>query len=83
MGLFWLGWSWTLYPHISPAAPAMAGFLFGLGFYFILMALNNYLGDAYKTYSASAMAAVSFARSVAGGFIPMAVKPLYNRLGVH
>ena len=81
IGIFWLGW--TSSASIPLGVPATAGFPFGLGFYFILMALNNYLGDAYKTYSASVMAAVSFARSAGGGFLPLASNGLYSQLGVH
>ncbi|KAI0124112.1 major facilitator superfamily domain-containing protein [Xylariales sp. AK1849] len=78
VGLFWLGW--TSVASIPVAVPTISGLVFGLGFYFILMALNNYLADAYKTYSASAMAAVSFARSVGGGFLSLAADAMYDAL---
>ncbi|KAI0023748.1 major facilitator superfamily domain-containing protein [Xylariomycetidae sp. FL0641] len=80
VGLFWLGW--TSVPSIHLSVPAISGVIFGLGFYFILMALNNYLADAYQIYSASAMAAVSFARSVGGGFMPLAANAMYDALDV-
>lgn len=79
-GLFWLGW--TARSSVPLAVPAASGAVFGLGFYFILMALNNYLADAYKIYSSSAMAAVSFARSVGGGFLPLAADAMYDALDV-
>ncbi|ORY57904.1 uncharacterized protein BCR38DRAFT_353864, partial [Pseudomassariella vexata] len=69
-------------PMINLAVPAVSGLIFGLGFYFILMALNNYLADAHKIYSASAMAAVSLARSVGGGFLPLAADAMYDTLHV-
>ncbi|KAI0968295.1 major facilitator superfamily domain-containing protein [Xylaria arbuscula] len=79
-GLFWLGW--TASASFRPEVPAASGFIFGLGFYFILAALNNYLADAYRIHSASALAAVSFTRSVGGGTLILAADSLYNGLQV-
>lgn len=47
------------------------------------MALNNYLADAYKTFSASAMAAVSCSRSLGAAVLPFAAAPMYRVMGVH
>ncbi|KAF7558227.1 hypothetical protein G7Z17_g95 [Cylindrodendrum hubeiense] len=55
--LFWLGW--TSYSSIHPAVPALSGILFGTGYLIIFMAMLNYLGDAYKQFSASAQAAAT------------------------
>ncbi|KAH6722077.1 hypothetical protein BKA61DRAFT_650671 [Leptodontidium sp. MPI-SDFR-AT-0119] len=60
----------------------LAGLPFGCGFVLIFMALLNYLTDAYEIFAASAMAAASCARSLAGAVLPFAATPLYRRLGV-
>lgn len=46
------------------------------------MALINYLADAYQIYAASALAAASCSRSIFGAVLPLAAKPMYDRLGV-
>ncbi|CAG8973316.1 hypothetical protein HYALB_00000078 [Hymenoscyphus albidus] len=80
VGLFWLGW--TAKPQIPYYVPMLAGIPSGMGFVLIFMALLNYLADAYEIYAASAMAAASCARSVAGALLPFAAEPMYRRLGV-
>lgn len=54
-----------------------------MGFFFIFGALLNYVGDTYMTFSASAMAAISCARSTGSATLPFAAVPMYDRLGVH
>ncbi|PBP27481.1 major facilitator superfamily transporter [Diplocarpon rosae] len=80
VALFWLGW--TSRPSIPFYVPMLAGLPFGMGFVLIFMALLNYLADAYEIFAASAMAAASCARSVAGAVLPFAAAPMYRRLGV-
>ena len=46
------------------------------------MAINMYLVDAYTRYAASAIAASKCLQSVAGAFLPLAGKPLYDSLGL-
>ena len=60
----------------------LAGLPFGCGFVLIFMALLNYLTDAYEIFAASAMAAASCARSLAGAVLPFAATPMYRKLGV-
>jgi hypothetical protein len=80
IALFWLGWTSSI--ETPSFVPMLAGIPFGMGFYFILQALINYTADAYKTFSASAMAAVSCSRSVGGAVLPLAARPMYQNLGV-
>lgn len=80
IGLFWLGW--TSRPSIPFYVPMLAGIPFGAGYVLIFMALLNYLTDAYEIFAASAMAATSCSRSLAGAVLPFAAKPMYNQLGV-
>ena len=80
VSLFWLGWSAS--PHIHWIVPTLAGLPFGVGFLLIFMALINYLADAYQIYAASALAAASCLRSIFGAVLPLAARPMYDRLGI-
>jgi len=80
ISLFWVGW--TSSPHIHWVVPFLSGIPFGMGYLLIFMAMLNYLTDAYETLSASAQSAASCARSIFGAVIPLAAKPMFNRLGV-
>ena len=80
IALFWLGW--TARESIPFWVPMLAGIPFGMGFVLIFMALLNYLTDAYEIFAASAMAAASCCRSLAGAVLPFAATPLYDNLGV-
>lgn len=54
-----------------------------MGYLLIFMAMLNYLTDAYETLSASAQSAASCTRSILGAVLPLAAKPMFNRLGIH
>lgn len=81
ISLFWVGW--TSSPHIHWVVPFLSGIPFGMGYLLIFMAMLNYLTDAYETLSASAQSAASCTRSIFGAAIPLAAKPMFNRLGVN
>ncbi|KAF2716994.1 MFS general substrate transporter [Polychaeton citri CBS 116435] len=81
VALFWL--SWTSYESIHPIIPMIAGIWFGLGYLLIFMAMLNYLTDAYRQNSASALAAASTIRSITAVCLPLATDPMHNRLGIH
>ncbi|KAL2001327.1 hypothetical protein VTN02DRAFT_1907 [Thermoascus thermophilus] len=81
VSLFWIGW--TASPNIHWAVPMVSGVMFGIGFVLIFMAMLNYLSDAYETFAASAQSASSCCRSIFGAVLPLAAKPMFNRLGVH
>lgn len=80
IALFWL--AWTSNPNIHWSAPVLSGLLFGFGYQIIFISLLTYVTDAYKIYSASALAASVFMRSIAGAVFPLAAEPLYATLGV-
>ncbi|EKV13831.1 MFS transporter, putative [Penicillium digitatum PHI26] len=80
ISLFWIGW--TASPNIHWVVPFLSGIPFGMGFLLIFMAMLNYLTDAYKTLSASAQSAASCTRSILGAVLPLAAKPMFDRLGV-
>jgi hypothetical protein len=78
--MFWL--AWTAKSTVHWAAPVMSGFIFGYGFQTIFISLLTYVTDAYKIYSASALAASVILRSIAGALFPLAADPLYESFGV-
>ncbi|KAJ5555449.1 Major facilitator superfamily domain general substrate transporter [Penicillium sp. DV-2018c] len=80
ISLFWIGW--TASPNIHWVVPFLSGIPFGMGYLLIFMAMLNYLTDAYETLSASAQSAASCTRSIFGAVLPLAAKPMFNRLGV-
>ncbi|KAJ5793804.1 hypothetical protein N7457_000403 [Penicillium paradoxum] len=80
ISMFWLGW--TAQPSIHWIVPVLSGLLFGFGFQIIFISLLTYVTDAYKIYSASAMAASVIIRSIVGALFPLAADPLYKALGV-
>ena len=80
ISLFWIGWASR--EGIPFWVPMLAGIPFGMGFILIFMALLNYLGDAYTIFSASAMAAASYCRSLSGAVLPFATTPMFNKLGI-
>lgn len=73
ISLFWLGW--TAKASIHWIVPMLAGLPFGIGFLLIFMAHINYLADAYDIFAASALAAASCTRSVAGALLPLVASP--------
>lgn len=81
VSLFWVGW--TASEDIHWVVPFLSGIPFGAGYLLIFMAMLNYLTDAYETLSASAQSAASCTRSIFGAVLPLAAKPMFDRLGVH
>ncbi|KAJ5575011.1 major facilitator superfamily domain-containing protein [Penicillium hetheringtonii] len=62
--------------------PVLSGFVFGIGYQTIFISLLTYVTDAYRIYSASALASSMILRSIAGALFPLAADPLYAKLGV-
>lgn len=80
LSIFWL--DWTAKATILWIVPVIAIVPFGIAYLLILMALLNYLVDAYETFSASAMAAASCSRSLLAVALPFATPLMYERLGI-
>jgi len=79
ISFFWL--AWTSDPSISFWAPMMSGFLLGWSTLWIMLALINYIIDSYLFVAASALAAVTVCRSLAGAAFPLFANQMYNALG--
>jgi hypothetical protein len=73
---------WAARPLVHWSVPALSGVFLGIGIDLTFMALNNYLTDAYDTYSASALASSVFLRNIVTAvLLPLATYPLYEHLG--
>lgn len=81
VGLFWYGWA-ADEGRTHWIVPILGTGVVGLGNIFIFMAVQLYLIDAFSVYAASALAANTVARSLAGAFLPLAGLPMYDDLGV-
>ncbi|BGO92279.1 hypothetical protein NBRC10512_001176 [Rhodotorula toruloides] len=76
VGFFLLGW--------APVAGKIVGLAFvGVAFLLIFQAGINLLIDAYVQYSASAVAANTFLRSIFAAALPLVAMPLFHNLGVN
>lgn len=81
IGLFWF--AWTNAPELPFMICVSAGTLFGFGMVLLYMSLTNYIVDAYMGYAASALAASTVLRSIAGAVFPLFTADLYGKLGIH
>ncbi|KAK8122752.1 hypothetical protein PG984_011422 [Apiospora sp. TS-2023a] len=80
IGFFLYGW--TAEKQVHWIAPIIGTAVIGIGNMIIFMCIQLYLVDSFGLYAASAMAANTLVRSVAGAVLPLAGLPMYERLGV-
>ncbi|KAK7421604.1 hypothetical protein QQX98_002071 [Neonectria punicea] len=80
VSLFWYGWACESNTHWIVPMIGVTFFCFGL--MGIMMCLQIYLMDAYISYAASVIAAVTVLRSLAGAMLPLAGLSMYNDLGL-
>lgn len=78
-GMFVYGWtSYTFIPWIAPAVGlAMVGF----GTNVVVIAIADYVVDAYSKYAGSAVAAIVLGENVFAAFLPLAAQSMYTNLG--
>ncbi|KAJ5063805.1 major facilitator superfamily domain-containing protein [Bipolaris maydis] len=77
-GLFWYGWSAQVRMHwIVPNAGAA---IFSAGMVMAFQCINGYLIDSYTRYAASAIAAATVLRSLAGFGFPLFAPAIYKWL---
>ncbi|KAL8927791.1 MAG: hypothetical protein Q9208_002207 [Pyrenodesmia sp. 3 TL-2023] len=81
-GLFWFGWS-GYKPETHWIVPTLSGLLTGFGLLAIFLQALNYLVDAYLMFAASAIAANTFLRSLAGAVFPLFASYMFRALGVN
>ncbi|KAF6750303.1 MFS general substrate transporter [Ephemerocybe angulata] len=78
ISFFWFGW--TSYPSIPFVVPLLSGVVMGLAICLIFIALVNYIVDAYLLVAASALAANTVFRSMAGAAFPLFAKQMFEAL---
>lgn len=81
IGFFWYGWSISAHAHwILPNCGAA---LFGSGIIISMQCVTSYIIDAYTTYAASAIAAITVLRGFAGFGAcfssPLTITPFHSR----
>ncbi|KAI9886873.1 MAG: hypothetical protein M1823_001309 [Watsoniomyces obsoletus] len=81
IGLFWFGWT-GYREDIHWIAPTLSGLLTGFGLLAIFLQALNYLVDAYLMFAASAIAANTLLRSLAGAGFPMFSRYMFDAMGV-
>ncbi|KAJ5118393.1 hypothetical protein N7526_010030 [Penicillium atrosanguineum] len=77
-GLFIYGW--TAQEHCHWIAPNIGAFLLGMGTIVSFQCMQTYMVDTYTRFAASALAAGSFLRSVAGFGFPLFAPYMYDKL---
>jgi multidrug resistance protein len=76
-----LVYGWAAETRIHWIVPNIGSFLFGIGTIAAFQCVTTYLVDAYARYAASAVAAVTILRSLAGFSFPLFAGAMYKALG--
>ncbi|KAH8651173.1 major facilitator superfamily domain-containing protein [Xylariales sp. PMI_506] len=79
-GFFIYGWTANYTVHWI--GPVIGLFVIGVGNIICFMAASLYLVDAYTLYAASALAANTVVRSIAGATLPLCALQMYEVLGL-
>ncbi|SNX86730.1 related to TPO3 - Polyamine transport protein [Melanopsichium pennsylvanicum] len=78
-GLLWAGWLGR--PSVPYEFPMLAGIPIGAAMVLVFQGWIGYLGDCYRLYSSSAIAATVIGRSMSGATIPLSTHRLHEKLG--
>ena len=81
IGLFIL--AWTTYRKVHWIAPIIGSAVFGFATVLVFNGIFAYTVEAYRLYTASAMAANSFVRSLMSGVFPLFGLQMYEHMGIH
>ncbi|EUC34817.1 hypothetical protein COCCADRAFT_3904 [Bipolaris zeicola 26-R-13] len=76
-----LAFAFTATPHIPPLFTVFASAFWGWSFYTLILMTLTYTEDAYKTYSASALAGIGLIRNLAGAGFPLVGRHLFLNIG--
>jgi len=77
---FWYGWSADFKVHWI--VPCIGLVPFGFGMMGIFIPIQTYVIDAFPSFAASGLAALTVLRSLFGSFLPLAGTPMYSKLGL-
>lgn len=80
IGLFWFGW--TAKASIPWIVPTLAGIFIGFGLFAVFLGCLNYIIDAYLMLAASAIAANTIMRSLAGAIFPLFATYMFDGIGI-
>ncbi|SPO03496.1 probable fluconazole resistance protein [Cephalotrichum gorgonifer] len=81
IGIFWFGWT-GFTKDIHWIVPTISGIFTGFGLLCIFLQAINYLVDAYLMFAASAIAANTFLRSLAGAGFPLFAQQMFKGMGI-
>ncbi|KAF2658354.1 MFS general substrate transporter [Lophiostoma macrostomum CBS 122681] len=73
--------AYTAHPGIQPLIPVLASAFWGWSFYTLILMTLTYTEDAYKTYSASALAGIGLVRNLAGAAFPLLGRRMFLKEG--
>ncbi|EOA91089.1 hypothetical protein ACJQWK_11354 [Exserohilum turcicum] len=76
-----LAFALTAMPQIHPSFAVVASAFWGWSFYTLILMTLTYTEDAYKTYSASALAGIGLIRNLAGAGFPLVGRHLFLNMG--
>ncbi|RYP62892.1 hypothetical protein DL771_009541 [Monosporascus sp. 5C6A] len=79
ISMFWF--AWTTDTAVHPLLPIVASAFWGWSFYTLILMTFQYTEDAYRVFSASALAGIALVRNIAGAAFPMFGKQLFEDLG--
>lgn len=74
-------YGWSAQAHTHWIVPNIGSFIFGMGTIAAFQCVTTYLVDSYTRFAASAIAAVTVLRSLAGFGFPLFAPSLYDALG--
>ncbi|KAJ8142707.1 hypothetical protein OY671_004166 [Metschnikowia pulcherrima] len=80
IGLFII--AWTSYPDLHWMGPISGSFVYGVGTILVFNGIFAYTVEAYRKYTASAMATNSFVRSLLSGVFPLFGLRMYEAMGI-
>jgi hypothetical protein len=73
--------AYTANPYTHCMVPIVVSAFWGWSFYTLILMTLTYTEDAYKTYSASALAGIGFVRNVTGAGFPLLGRKLFISQG--
>ncbi|KAJ5030840.1 major facilitator superfamily domain-containing protein [Bipolaris maydis] len=77
-----LAFAFTATPNIHPLFAVFASAFWGWSFYTLILMTLTYTEDAYKTYSASALAGIGLIRNLAGAGFPLVGRHLFLNIAI-
>ena len=81
VGLFIV--AWTSYSYLHWIGPIIGSGIFGGGTVLVFNGVFAYTVDAYRLYSATAMATNTFIRCIMAGVFPLFALQMYKGMGIH